>query len=107
MVEGRSDRPRVVTLHQSFVQPMLVLGAEREPFIIVALVSASLVLSLGNVYLAAIGTLMWTFTLPVLRRLATADSQMTRVYLRHVRYAGYCPASARANAPTRLRTDWH
>jgi type IV secretory pathway TrbD component len=102
----QSESPRLVAIHQSFLQPLLILGVERELFIATAVASGMLVFSLGNLILAVLGSLLWLLTLPFLQRLAQADPVMSRVYVRHARYASYYPARAHCAAPTRARTGW-
>jgi type IV secretory pathway TrbD component len=101
-----TKRPRLVPIHQSFLQPLLILGVERELLVITAILAATLVFSFGNAYLAVVGALLWLVTLPVLQRLAKVDPQMSRVYVRHACYARYFPAHPHCTAPTRERPDW-
>jgi type IV secretory pathway TrbD component len=100
------ENSRLIAIHQSFLSPLLILGVERELFIATALVSAMLVFSVSNAFLAVVGTAFWLVTLPMLQRVARADPQMSRVYVRHARYAQYLPAAAACNAPTRSNPDW-
>lgn len=99
------ESQRVVPIHQSFLQPLLILGVERELFVITAIASGMLVFSLDNAYLASFGALLWLLTLPALRALAKADPQMSRLYVRHARHARYSPALAHLAAPTRARPN--
>jgi|SRR5579864_7000925 len=92
---------RTVPIHQSFVQPLLVLGAERDLVILAAVMAATLVFSLANAYFAILGTMFWLTAVAALQRLAKIDPQMSRVYIRHVRYRHYYPACAHVDAPTR------
>ena len=101
-----SETKRLVPIHQSFLQPLLVVGVERELFVITAMLSGILIFSLDNLYLSVAGAVLWLATLPALQALAKADPQMSRVYLRHARYVRYFPARAHYDAPTRLRSDW-
>lgn len=100
------QNPRLVAIHQSFLNPLLILGVERELFIATAMISAMLVLSVSNVYLAVVGAGFWLVTLPALQGVAKADPQMSRVYVRHARYAHYSPAAATCYGKTRSRLDW-
>lgn len=93
--------PRTLPIHQSFLQPLLMLGAERELIILSAILAAMLIFSLASLYFAILGIAFWVASLAMLQRVATIDPQMSRVYFRHVRYRNYYPACAHAHAPTR------
>lgn len=96
-----ADQDRSIPIHQSFLRPLLMLGAERELVILSAILSAMLVFSLANVYFAGLGILFWLSSVALFQRLAKIDPQISRVYVRHVRYRNYYPASGhpRAQAP--------
>ncbi|MBC5825370.1 MAG: VirB3 family type IV secretion system protein [Candidatus Eremiobacteraeota bacterium] len=96
----RDDR-RVLPIHQSLVQPLLILGAERELVIISAIAAAMLIFSVGNAYFAVVGILFWLLTLTALQRLAKVDTQMSKTYVRHVRHRSYYPACAHSSASVR------
>ena len=106
MANIEPENLRLVAIHRSFLSPLLILGVERELFIVTAMISAMLVFSVSNAYLAIVGAGFWLATLPVLQRAAKADPQMSRVYVRHARYRQYMPAAAAFHAPTRSRSDW-
>jgi type IV secretion system protein VirB3 len=78
----------------------LLLGAERELVLISGIISAIFVMSLGRFVFAVLGMLFWAVSLVTLQRSAKADPQLSRVYLRHIRYRGYYAAQARATART-------
>lgn len=94
-----ADRERSVPIHQSFLQPLLMLGAEREVVILSAILSAMLVFSLANLYFAVMGILLWLVSVAMFQRLAKVDPQMSRVYVRHARYRSYYPAHGHPCAP--------
>jgi len=98
--------PRLVAIHQSFLQPLLIVGAERELLLATALGATALIFSLGNVILACCGAALWLLALPLLQLLAKNDPQMSRCYLRHVRYATYFPRLAHFSAMTKLPGNW-
>jgi type IV secretory pathway TrbD component len=93
-----ADQVRSIPIHQSFLRPLLMLGAERELVILSAILSAMLVFSLANAYFAVLGILFWLSSVAVLQRLAKIDPQISRVYVRHVRYRNYYPASGHPRA---------
>jgi type IV secretory pathway TrbD component len=65
-----ADQVRSIPIHQSFLQPLLMVGAERELVILSAILSAMLVFSLANVYFAVLGILLWLSSVAVFQRLA-------------------------------------
>lgn len=93
--------PRSIPVHQALIQPLLVLGAERELVATSAVLSAMLIFSLANAYCAVAGIILWIVSVAVFQRLAKLDPQMSRVYLRHVRYRGYYAAQSHPIALTR------
>jgi len=91
--------PRTLPIHPSFLQPLLIMGAERELVIVTAVLAAMLIFSVANLYLALLGLALWIACIAVFQRVAKADPQMSRVYVRHARYRRYYPACAHASAP--------
>ena len=71
------------------------LGAEREPALMAAVVAGGLAVSGMNAVSFVVAGALWLAALPALRWVAKADRQMTKVYLRHLRYRGYYPARSR------------
>lgn len=81
--------------HRVLHRPGLFLGGEREPALITAIVAGGLAVSGMNTVSFVIGITLWFGAIPILRWMAKADPQMTRVYLRQLRYRGYYPARSR------------
>ena len=84
-------RPFHRVLHRS----SQFLGGEREPALMTAIVAGGLALSGMNTVSFVIGAAVWFGSIPLLRWMAKADPQMTKVYLRQLRYRGYYPARSR------------
>ena len=90
---------RKTSLHPSLIRPILLGGAEREPVLVNAILIFALVLGVGPhpltfllaVTLGTLGhsTLVWA---------ARHDSQIWKVYSRHLRYRRFYPARARFDA---------
>ena len=96
---------RVSTIHQSLTQPILLAGAERPLAIANWITAAALVLGGGlHWYTIALGTLLLTAGHWALVQAAKFDPQLSRVYVRHVRYQDCYPARASIIAfPPRIR----
>ncbi len=95
----------MLPIHQSLLQPLLVLGAERELVIVSATLASMTVFSIANLYFALGGLVFWSLMLAALQRLAKRDAQMSKTYVRHVRYRSYYPAHAHFTASLSHRTE--
>ena len=71
------------------------MGGEREPTLIMAIVAASLAVSGQNTVSLVIAGVLWFGCIGIFRQIAKADPQMSRVYARHFKYAGYYPPRSR------------
>src|SRR5437667_6904443 len=101
---GRSDllmdAPRRAPIHLSLTRPLLLAGAERELVLVNGTLIAALIFGVGfhwtsltmAILLATVGH--WGLT-----RAAKHDPQLSRVYVRHIRYHEYYPARAAVQAP--------
>jgi type IV secretory pathway TrbD component len=100
MAEG--DR-RVSTIHQSLTRAVLLAGAERPLAIANWITAAALILGSGlHWYTIAVGLLLVTLGHWALVQAAKFDPQLSRVYVRHIRYQDHYPARATIFA----RTPW-
>ena len=86
---------RRLPFHRVLHRPSLFLGGEREPALMTLIVAGGLAVSGMNTVSFLVGAVLWFSAIPVLRWMAKADPQMTKVYLRHIRYRGYYPARSR------------
>src|SRR5881396_991693 len=101
---GRSDllmdSPRRAPIHLALTRPLLLAGAERELVLMNGTLIAALIFGVGfdwasltmAILLATVGH--WGLT-----RAAKHDPQLSRVYVRHIRYQEYYPARAEVQAP--------
>ncbi len=85
-------------MRQSLLRPLLLMGGERELVFGSGLIAAMLIFSMGDLKLAAIGVAFWLFSLFVFQRMAKADPQLLRVYVRHVNKKIYYPAQPHVTA---------
>ena len=94
------DAPRRALIHLSLTRPLLLAGAERELVLVNGTIIAALIFGVGfhwasltmAILLATVGH--WGLT-----RAAKHDPQLSRVYVRHIRYQEYYPARAAVQAP--------
>lgn len=90
----QQNAPRKVDVHLALIRPLLIMGCEREPLLISATLAATLVFVLGKILFAIVGVAFWVLAVAVLQRMAKADYQMTKVYIRHVRYKTFYAAQS-------------
>jgi len=60
-----------------------------------AIVAAGLAISGQNLVTLTVAAVLWFGCIGIFRQVAKADPQMSRVYLRQLRYRGYYPARSR------------
>jgi type IV secretion system protein TrbD len=89
------SRLRRTPLHRALYRPNLILGGERELVLITAIVCGGVAVSGLNLVSAAIGVAVWLIAIALLRMMARADPHMSKVYLRHLRFAAYYPPRSR------------
>ncbi len=94
------ETPRRTPIHASLTRPLLLGGAERELVLTNGTLIAALLLGVG-VHWASVtaATLLATVGHWGLRRMARHDPQLSRVFLRHIRYQDRYPARAAVQAP--------
>ena len=85
-----NTQPRCIPIHRSLNRPHLILGAERSLVLCAGLITAMLIFS-GSISLWSIasGVIFWCVAFWVLIQMAKADTQMSSVYQRHIRYRAY------------------
>ena len=93
-----NDDLRQTPLHRALHRPNLFLGGERELVLLTAIACMGLAVSSMNMMAFAIGAGVWMLALALLRMMAKADPQLSRIYLRQLSFQSYYPARSR---PTR------
>jgi type IV secretion system protein TrbD len=86
-----SEELRRTPLMTSLTRPHLVLGGERELVLLSGIFAFALMITTMNPVFAAMALLVWCGALWALRRMAKADPQLSRVYVRAVRHRSYYP----------------
>ena len=89
-----ADKPREVVIYQSANRPNLLLGADRELVLVTIMVAGGLAFSLATWWGVGVAVMVWIVSIAILQRMAKADPLLRRVYLRHIRYAGFYPAKS-------------
>jgi type IV secretion system protein VirB3 len=83
------DEPRSVPIRQSLLRPELVMGGEREPVMCAALfaiLTGTSGAASGQFVTIGLALAFYFGAVILFRRLAKADSAMTKVWQRHIAY---------------------
>ena len=86
---------RHLPYHRVLHRPALFLGGERELALMTLIIAAGVAVAGMNLVSFAVGGALWFCSIPVFRWMAKSDPQMTKVYIRQLRYRGYYPARSR------------
>ena len=91
---------RRTPIHASLTRPLLLGGAERELVLANGTLIAALLLGVGLHWASVTAaTLLATVGHWGLRCMARHDPQLSRIFLRHIRYQDRYPAQAPVQAP--------
>lgn len=82
-----------IPTHPSVMTPMLVLGGEREPMMMWALLCAVAVFGVWHWLSALVGIVAWCTGSVLIRQMAEVDPQLCRVAIRALRYRRLYPAA--------------
>ena len=86
---------RHTPLHRALHRPNLFLGGERELVLITAIICGGVAISALNFVAIGVGAGVWIIVIGLLRMMAKADPQMSRIYLRHIGYCAHYPPRSR------------
>jgi type IV secretion system protein TrbD len=86
---------RRLPFHRVLHRPALFLGGERELALMTLIIAGGLAVSGMNLVSLVVGGILWFCSIPVFRWMAKSDPQMTKVYIRRLKYRGYYPARSR------------
>lgn len=84
---------RKVTLHRSLWKPILVMGCERTPFIIIMMSSLLLVVQ-GSFDIKIIGVVFFVVMTAIMAYLTNKDPFFFKILFRYLRYQDYYPATS-------------
>lgn len=86
---------RYTPFHRALHRPHLVLGGERELVLTTAVVAGGLAVSALNIPAISVAAALWALCVSGLRMMAKADPQMSKIYLRSLKYRRHYPARSR------------
>jgi len=88
-----------VPLHESVTQPVLIAGGERELIIPIAFMAAITWVAGKDLLAIGLAIAIWIIGSLIAREAAKEDAQRTKIFLRHVKYQAFYPATEKLNAP--------
>ena len=87
-MEGSEVR-RLTPFHRALHRPQQIMGGERELMLFSMLVAGGLIVSALNLVATIIGGLLWMVCVYALRKMAKADPELSKVYIRQLKYGHY------------------
>jgi type IV secretory pathway TrbD component len=86
--------PREIKYHNSANRYNQIMGADRELVLCTGLISVILIVLLQTWWSAALGVVLWTGVIAVLKRMGKVDPLMRQVLIKHFTYRDYYPAQS-------------
>jgi len=88
MVGSREDT-RMTPFHRALHRPQQIAGGERELMLFSMLIAGGLIISAMNLVATVLGLMIWLICVYGLRKMAKADPEMSKIYIRQLKYANY------------------
>ncbi|MFZ2316059.1 MAG: conjugal transfer protein TrbD [Gammaproteobacteria bacterium] len=80
---------RLTPFHRALHRPQQIMGGERELVLFSMLIAGGLIVSALNLVATVIGVSIWLVCIYALRKMAKADPNMSKVYIRQLKYKHY------------------
>ncbi|MCW5220377.1 conjugal transfer protein TrbD [Verminephrobacter aporrectodeae subsp. tuberculatae] len=80
---------RLTPFHRALHRPQQIMGGERELMLFSMLIAVGLIVSAMNFVATIIGLIIWFVCVQGLRKMAKADPEMSKVYIRQLKYKHY------------------
>ncbi|MCW5320678.1 conjugal transfer protein TrbD [Verminephrobacter aporrectodeae subsp. tuberculatae] len=94
---------RLTPFHRALHRPQQIMGGERELMLFSMLIAVGLIVSAMNFVATIIGLIIWFVCVQGLRKMAKSDPEMSKVYIRQLKYKHYYGPFSRpfrmANSP--------
>lgn len=84
-----TEQLAMTPFHRALHRPQLIKGGERELMLFSMLIAGSLIVSAMNLVAAGLGFLIWLTCVYGLRKMAKVDPEMSKVYIRQLKYGHY------------------
>jgi len=88
-MEVSNEDRRMTPFHRALHRPQQIAGGERELMLFSMLVAGGLIISAMNLVATALGLMIWLICVYGLRKMAKADPEMSKIYIRQLKYAHY------------------
>ncbi len=82
---------RITEFHRALSRPNLILGGERNLVLLTVLVAATLIMIGQSLLSVGVGLLLYVLGQGALSAMAKSDPEMSKVYLRSLRYRNFYP----------------
>lgn len=92
---------RQIMINQALSRPDHIWGVERELILSTLLVVITLIALSMDLWIAIFAVVLWVIVYNGLLMMAKVDPQMSRIYLRHIKYKAYYPARSTPWAETK------
>lgn len=92
---GQVGLRRQTPFHRALHRPQQIMGGERELMLFSMLLAGGLIVSALNLIATIIGLMIWFFCVHVLRRMAKIDPELSKIYIRQLKYGHYYGAFSR------------
>lgn len=86
---AKPESRRQTPFHRALHRPQQIMGGERELMLFSMLLAGGLIVSALNFIATVIGLVIWFVCVQVLRRMAKLDPELSKVYIRQLKYGHY------------------
>lgn len=93
-----NEGKRYTRMYRALYQPILVMGGERDLVLFSGLICGGTAINSLTWLNIVVSVILWTLAIAALRAMAKSDPQMSKIYVRSLRYAAFYPAVARPEA---------
>lgn len=88
-MKGTDEVRRMTPFHRALHRPQQIAGGERELMLFSMLVAGGLIVAALNLVATLLGVVIWLICAHGLRKMAKSDPEMSKIYIRQLKYANY------------------
>lgn len=88
-MDDTQEARRMTPFHRALHRPQQIMGGERELMLFSMLIAGGLIVSALNLVATMLGLTIWMICVHGLRKMAKSDPEMSKVYIRQLKYAPY------------------
>ncbi|MBU0682727.1 MAG: VirB3 family type IV secretion system protein [Candidatus Omnitrophica bacterium] len=86
-----------IPIHKSLTQPVLIAGGERQLVMLISFTSLAIWVAGTNLLALTLALIVWFIGIAFARAIAKGDAHRTKIFIRHVKYHDYYPATEKIN----------